>query len=55
MLVVLDGEGELAAAAASRCRCSRGDAVLVPWSAGPAELHGDVVAIACRPPEQEVT
>jgi mannose-6-phosphate isomerase len=54
VLVVLDGEGELAGGG-EPLPLHRGDAVLVPWSAGPAELHGDVVAIACRPPEQEAT
>ena len=54
VLVVLDGEGTLAhgrrrsaRAAAAATPCS------IPWAAGPARLHGDLVAIACRPPEQE--
>ena len=55
VLVVLDGEGKLADGGGDPLPLSRGDAVLVPWSAGPARLHGDIVAIACRPPEQEVT
>ena len=53
VLVVLDGEGELAPAQGDPLPLHRGDAVLVPWAAGPARLHGDVVAIACRPPDQE--
>ena len=54
VLVVLDGEGKLVAGDAEPLPLDRGDAVLIPWAAGPARLHGDVVAIACRPPEQEV-
>ena len=53
VLVVLDGEGELDSGVGEALPLARGDAVLVPWAAGPALLCGDVVAIACRPPDQD--
>ncbi len=48
ILVVIEGSGVLQGADAVPVR--RGDTVLLPWEAGPCELEGDVVAIACRPP-----
>jgi mannose-6-phosphate isomerase len=46
VVVVLEGAGTLAGLAVSR-----GDALLVPHAAGPVSADGDLVAIACRPPE----
>jgi mannose-6-phosphate isomerase len=46
ILVVLDGSGTLGDVAVRR-----GDTVLVPFVAAPLALAGDVVALACRPPE----
>jgi mannose-6-phosphate isomerase len=46
VVVVLAGAGTLAG-----LDVSRGDAVLVPHAAGPVAVDGDLVAIACRPPE----
>jgi mannose-6-phosphate isomerase len=46
VVVVIDGAGSLA-----DLEVTRGDAVLVPHAAGPVRADGDLVAIACRPPE----
>jgi mannose-6-phosphate isomerase len=48
VIVVLEGAGSIAGLAASR-----GDAVLVPHAAGPVTAEGELVAIACRPPDSE--
>jgi mannose-6-phosphate isomerase len=50
ILVVTDGAGTLHASDGEPLDVRRGDAVLVPWSAGACRLEGDLVAIACRPP-----
>lgn len=49
VVLVLDGFGSLESATGV-LDVARGDAVLVPYSAGDWALAGDVVAIACRPP-----
>ena len=42
VLVVLDGEGKLGThGGADPLPLARGDAVLVPWAAGPTRLDGD--------------
>jgi mannose-6-phosphate isomerase len=46
VVVVLEGAGTLAG-----LDVTRGDALLVPHAAGPVRADGDLVAIACRPPE----
>jgi mannose-6-phosphate isomerase len=46
ILVVLGGHGRL-----DGLELARGDTVLLPYSAGPAQLTGDITAIRCRPPE----
>jgi mannose-6-phosphate isomerase len=46
VVVVTDGRGTLAG-----LEVARGDAVVVPHAAGPTTAEGDLVAIACRPPE----
>ena len=48
IVVVLSGEGSLGELA-----IEKGDAVLVPYAAGPAELQGDIDAIRCRPPDPQ--
>jgi mannose-6-phosphate isomerase len=51
ILVVTEGEGTLACDAGEPLAVRRGDSLLLPWSAGDCALEGDLVAIACRPPE----
>jgi mannose-6-phosphate isomerase len=46
VVVVVEGSGTLAG-----LDVTRGDALLVPHAAGPVSADGDLVAIACRPPE----
>ena len=48
ILVAVEGVGELELADGP-CALHRGDTVLIPHSAGPGELRGEVVAIRCRP------
>jgi mannose-6-phosphate isomerase len=50
VLVVLDGAGELAPQDGAALPLRRGDAVLVPWAAGPWAVTGEVDALLCRPP-----
>lgn len=45
LLIVLDGAGRL-----DGLQVGRGDTVLVPYSAGPLQLEGDLHAIRCLPP-----
>jgi mannose-6-phosphate isomerase len=49
VLVVLEGDGRLGTAAGD-LDLHRGDVALVPHSAGPWELTGNVRAVLCRPP-----
>jgi mannose-6-phosphate isomerase len=46
VIVVLDGEGALGG-----LDVTRGDALLVPYAAGPVTAEGDLTAVVCRPPE----
>jgi mannose-6-phosphate isomerase len=46
VIVVTQGAGTLAG-----LEVARGDAVVVPHAAGAVDAQGDLVAIACRPPE----
>jgi mannose-6-phosphate isomerase len=50
ILVVLDGEGRLAAEA-GELPLRRGDTVLVPWAAGEGTLEGELEVLRCLPPE----
>src|SRR3954463_8345889 len=45
VVLVVDGAGTLAG-----LDVTRGDALLVPHAAGPVDVDGDFVVIACRPP-----
>jgi mannose-6-phosphate isomerase len=45
VVLVVEGAGTLAG-----LDVTRGDALLVPHAAGPVDVDGDLVAIACRPP-----
>jgi mannose-6-phosphate isomerase len=46
VVIVTEGAGTLAG-----LDVTRGDALLIPHAAGPVSADGDLVAIACRPPE----
>jgi mannose-6-phosphate isomerase len=46
IFIVIEGSGRLAG-----LDVTRGDALLVPYAAGEVSADGDLVAIACRPPE----
>jgi mannose-6-phosphate isomerase len=46
VVIVIEGAGTLAG-----LDVNRGDALLVPHGAGPVSVDGDLVAMACRPPE----
>jgi mannose-6-phosphate isomerase len=48
ILVAVEGEGRLQLAG-GRWHLRRGGTLLIPHSAGPAQVQGDVVAIRCRP------
>jgi mannose-6-phosphate isomerase len=50
ILVFIEGAAELHAEVGEPLGVGRGDAVLIPWDAGPCRLEGEAVAIACRPP-----
>jgi mannose-6-phosphate isomerase len=52
VVIALDGTGTLRTDG-DALDVTRGDAVLIPYAAGPAHVEGDLVAIVCRPPEQE--
>ena len=51
ILVVTDGGGTLHSEHAEPLDVRRGDTLLVPWAAGTSRLEGDLVALACRPPD----
>jgi len=48
--VVLDGTGRI-----GELEVERGDALLVPYAAGPVTAEGDLTAIVCRPPAEAST
>ena len=50
VLLVLTGTGSVETAEAGTHQVTRGDALLVPWSAGNWSLDGDVTALLTRPP-----
>jgi mannose-6-phosphate isomerase len=50
ILVFTEGAAELHSEDGEPLPVSRGDTVLVPWSAGVCRLQGEAVAMACRPP-----
>ncbi|MGZ4650874.1 MAG: class I mannose-6-phosphate isomerase [Kineosporiaceae bacterium] len=50
VLVVLGGGGELVPLEGGPLGLRRGDIALVPWSAGPWSLLGDVTGVLTRPP-----
>ena len=52
VLIALEGAGTLRTDGHALA-VERGDAVLVPFAAGASEVEGDLVAIVCRPPDQE--
>jgi mannose-6-phosphate isomerase len=52
VVIALDGAGTLRTGG-DTLDVRRGDAVLVPFAAGAAQVEGDLVAIVCRPPDQE--
>jgi mannose-6-phosphate isomerase len=52
VLIALEGAGTLRADGGT-LEIERGDAVLVPFAAGAVRVEGELVAIACRPPDQE--
>ena len=49
VVIALDGAGTLRTGT-DTLAVRRGDAVLIPFAAGPADVDGDLVAVACRPP-----
>jgi mannose-6-phosphate isomerase len=54
VLVVLEGIGRLCSEQGGELALRRGDTAVVPFAAGPSTLHGDLVAIRCRPPHPSV-
>jgi mannose-6-phosphate isomerase len=50
ILILTEGAAELHCEDGEPLRVGRGDAVLVPWSAGAWRLEGEAAAVACRPP-----
>ena len=54
ILVVTDGAGALLHEHGEPLAVRRGDTVLVPWAAGRCHVEGELVALACRPPEPDV-
>ena len=50
ILIFTGGAAELRCEDGEPLRVGRGDAVLVPWSAGAWRLEGEAAAVACRPP-----
>ena len=49
ILLVTGGRGVVQSDAGS-FEVARGDVLLIPYAAGPWNLHGEAVAVACRPP-----
>jgi mannose-6-phosphate isomerase len=54
ILVFTEGAAELHCEDGEPLRVGRGDAVLVPWSAGACRLEGTAAAVACRPPVRDL-
>lgn len=50
ILVVVEGQGTLELAGGA-WPLRRGETMLIPHSAGPGELRGEIVVIRCRPPD----
>ncbi|WP_344131003.1 class I mannose-6-phosphate isomerase [Saccharopolyspora halophila] len=50
VLIVLDGAGKLHCEDGSELALQRGTTAVVPHSAGPSRLDGDLTAVHCRPP-----
>lgn len=50
VLIVLDGTGKLRCEDGSELALRRGTTAVVPHSAGPSRLDGDLTAVHCRPP-----
>jgi mannose-6-phosphate isomerase len=53
ILIFTDGAAEMHCEDGEPLRVGRGDAVLVPWSAGTCRLEGTAAAVACRPPVRD--
>jgi mannose-6-phosphate isomerase len=53
LLVLTDGTGRLDSEGGDPLPVRRGDAVLLPWAAGPCRLEGEASAVACRPPDPD--
>jgi mannose-6-phosphate isomerase len=53
ILIFTEGAAELLCEDDEPLRVGRGDAVLVPWSAGACRLEGTAAAVACRPPVRD--
>ena len=53
ILIFTEGAAELHCEDGEPLRVGRGDALLVPWSAGTCRLEGEAAAVACRPPVVE--
>jgi mannose-6-phosphate isomerase len=51
VLIVLTGTGSLRTEQGGELELRHGATALIPWAAGAARLEGDLVAIACRPPQ----
>ncbi len=51
IVVVIAGEGTLAAESGDRLALRRGHAAVVPYAAGAWSLSGSIEAVACRPPD----
>ncbi|GAB3276652.1 class I mannose-6-phosphate isomerase [Parasphingorhabdus pacifica] len=51
VLIALDGNGLLRCADGSEVPVHRGNTLVIPHTAGDAQLEGDVVAVHCRPPQ----
>jgi mannose-6-phosphate isomerase len=51
VLVVITGVASLVPSSGDLLTVKRGDAVVVPYAAGPWRLEGPVEAVVCRPPE----
>jgi mannose-6-phosphate isomerase len=52
VVIALEGAGTLRTGG-DALDVKRGDAVLVPYAPGAAQVEGDLVAVVCRPPDQE--
>lgn len=50
VLVVLDGQGVLRSGAGEETAVQRGEALVLPYAAGPLALSGDTTAVLFRPP-----